>query len=181
VRERWRPIFDGTYEVSDHGLVRRAKPGGSRAVVGHVMTPISGGRSYNGMTYLAVHLTLGSRRWCPRIHHLVAQAFLRPKREGEEINHKDSNKENNYWKNLEWTTRLKNMRHFYRHGRRDTARGERCGAAKLTRQQIVEIRSRYVRNAKSHPDNQVSLAKEFGVTQPVISKIVLRKSWSHVA
>lgn len=53
--------------------------------------------------------------------------------------------------------------------------GERNAAAKLTEAQVIEIRRR-----KAAGESGYSLAKEFGVIQATISKIVLRKTWRHV-
>ena len=52
------------------------------------------------------------------LHRLVALAWLDcpDGYKGMEINHKDGNKSNNHWSNLEWTTRLENMRHAHRSG-----------------------------------------------------------------
>lgn len=56
------------------------------------------------------------------------------------------------------------------------ARGERNAAAKLTPEQVSEIRSRYA----SGSIGQVTLAAEYSVGQTTISEIVLRKSWGHI-
>lgn len=47
-----------------------------------------------------------------KIHILVANHFLPPKPgDGYEINHKDANKQNNRWDNLEWVTKRENVMH----------------------------------------------------------------------
>lgn len=56
-----------------------------------------------------------------------------------------------------------------------TNRGESAGLAKLTEATVLEIRRLY---AEGVP--QIELAPRFGITQGNISKIVLRKSWSHI-
>lgn len=63
-----------------------------------------------------------------------------------------------------------------RHAKRRDARGVKHGRAKLSEQQVQEIR---VRAAGGQSVN--SLAKEFGVTQGVARKVVLRELWKHVA
>lgn len=55
------------------------------------------------------------------------------------------------------------------------ARGERQGSAKLTVDEVREIRTMF-----SDGWTQTALAMEFGVDQTAISAIVLRKTWTHV-
>lgn len=54
--------------------------------------------------------------------------------------------------------------------------GENNSAAKLTVQQVSEIRRRYATGGVT----QVALAEQFGVDQAHISSIVRRKAWAHV-
>lgn len=54
-------------------------------------------------------------------------------------------------------------------------RGEKQGNAKLTDQQVIEIRRRY-----SNGEYGVALAKVFGVSQSLISVIVRREAWTHI-
>lgn len=46
-----------------------------------------------------------------RVHRLIALAFIGPCPEGWQINHKDGNRTNNVLLNLEYCTRVENMRH----------------------------------------------------------------------
>lgn len=52
-------------------------------------------------------------------------------------------------------------------------RGERNGRAKLTAEQVNEIRTRYAAGGVS----QQALGNEYGVTQAVVSAIILGKLW----
>lgn len=52
-------------------------------------------------------------------------------------------------------------------------RGERCGTAKLTSAQVLDIRARA-------GERQANLAEEFGVSQVTISAIILRRIWKHI-
>jgi len=56
-------------------------------------------------------------------------------------------------------------------------RGTLNSSAKLTDKQVYEIRARY----KAGGIKQTELADEFGVTQPMISQIILGKAWSHIS
>jgi hypothetical protein len=52
-------------------------------------------------------------------------------------------------------------------------RGEKNGTAKLTTEQILEIRRR-------SNETQSSLAKEFGVNTQQIGRIIHKKTWAHI-
>ena len=56
------------------------------------------------------------------------------------------------------------------------ARGERNANAKLTSQDVAEIRRRY----QEKEANQYQLAEAFGVSQASIGAIIRRKTWRHV-
>ena len=56
------------------------------------------------------------------------------------------------------------------------ARGESNGGAKLTADNVIEIRSRYAAGGIG----QTALAREFGVDQTAISHLILRKNWKHL-
>lgn len=57
----------------------------------------------------------------------------------------------------------------------DIYKGEQNGRAKLTTENVKEIRRLYETGL-----SQTRLGEMFGVCQTVVSKIVLRKSWEHV-
>lgn len=105
----WKEIkgTNGFYEVSDTGLVRRAKAS-NRTYAGrvHSTTLDDGG-------YKIVVAYLGPKTYkVIRVHRAVATAFLGdPPFDGAQVNHKDGNKQNNNVSNLEWCTRSENRRH----------------------------------------------------------------------
>lgn len=72
-------------------------------------------------------------------------------------------------------TQADNMRDMQAKGRARGARGERHHAAKLTADQAVEIRERVAAG-----ELQKSLAVEYGVSRPTISKVVVGQTWGHV-
>ncbi len=48
-----------------------------------------------------------------RTHRLVAEYFVDGYFEGAVVNHKDGNKLNNHYNNLEWVTQQENIKHYY--------------------------------------------------------------------
>lgn len=63
----------------------------------------------------------GKRPKLEKVHRLVGEAFVEKPQEDIylEINHKDSDRKNNYYQNLEWVTRSQNIQHSYDVGNRN--------------------------------------------------------------
>lgn len=72
-------------------------------------------------------------------------------------------------------THRENMIDAGQKGRVGFVRGEKHYAHKLTEEQVREIRQSY------QPGNGYRLAELFGVTRTMVSKIMLRRNWKHVA
>ncbi len=75
-------------------------------------------------------------------------------------------------------TVLDNTRDMIAKGRQRKAHGQDCGNAKLTDDQVAEIRKRYKRHGGA--DDGVSLGREFGVSYNIIYGVVKRRIWKHV-
>ena len=73
-----------------------------------------------------------------KAHTLVAKAFLGVSKNKPQVNHKDGNKLNNHYLNLEWVTNSENMAHAIKEGLVDN-RGEKSGKAKLKEKTVIEI------------------------------------------
>lgn len=61
-------------------------------------------------------------------------------------------------------------------GRHWTHVGEKCGASRLTEEQVLQIRKLY----QPHVMGAHRLAKKFGVSKPTILRVVHRKNWKHI-
>jgi hypothetical protein len=166
--EQWRPVigYEGLYEVSDLGRIRRAAPDtlGRRSThPGRVLTPIKS-------PYLQVTLSKGSRRTrrTEVVHRLVAAAFLGPRVAGQQINHRDGDKHNPRADNLEYVTNLENAQHAARVGLYQ--RGEDKPNAKLSREAVEEIRT--------STESGAALARRFGVTRGAIYHVRKARNWA---
>lgn len=161
----WRPIpgFEA-YEVNHYGYVRNA------ANRRRLMRFESGKR-------LNVRLTI--RTGHPKgqtfgVGVAVLSAFVGP-RPGPnyDCSHLDGDLWNNHLSNLAWETKSQNTLRKVEHG--TMVRGERHHQAKLTAPQVLEIRRRVAAGA-----TKASLAREFGVSQPAIRHIHVRRNWAHL-
>lgn len=120
---------------------------------------------------------IGKKRWCVRVHTLVALHFVKNNKpdEYDTVNHMDGNKLNNYAGNLEWCTRGENMAHAFRIGLVDK-KGEKSHAAKLKEPQVLEMREKH----QTGQYTQSRLGIEYGITRRHVSDIVNRVCWSHI-
>lgn len=66
--------------------------------------------------YLKVDLYRNGNRTTERVNRLVATAFIPNPENKPDVNHKDGNKLNNHYSNLEWVTKSENMKHAYQTG-----------------------------------------------------------------
>ena len=72
-------------------------------------------------------------------------------------------------------THADNMHDMFDKGRREPARGEQHGHARLTTTDVLAIRSSNAQGTSMH-----RLAKEFGVARSTIQSVVRRNTWTHV-
>lgn len=112
-REIWKPVkgYEGFYEVSSNGRVRSL----DRTVIVHksgkVYRSIRKGRmlkQWRAVGYYHVTLSKDKKIYAPFVHKLVAEAFLENPNGYHTVNHKDENKLNNSYDNLEWCTQVYN-------------------------------------------------------------------------
>lgn len=107
--EIWKDIegYEGMYQVSNMGRVRaldRVKPNsGGQIAKGHILP-----QSDNGHGYRFVSLWKFNKGRRFYVHRLVASAFIPNPNNFPIINHKDENKSNNRYENLEWCTQKYN-------------------------------------------------------------------------
>lgn len=108
------------------------------------------------------------------IHRAVALTYVPNPNNLPQVNHIDGNKLNNNVNNLEWTTNQKNRNHAVKNGLH--AKGEQIKNSKLTEQQVIEIRKKYI--PKKYTMSK--LAKEYGVRETAIYRIINYKRWKHI-
>lgn len=72
----------------------------------------------NPKGYPTVTIRNNGKKRCFEIHRLVAKTFIVNENNKPITNHKDGNKKNNYYKNLEWATYSENIIHAYKNNLR---------------------------------------------------------------
>lgn len=172
--ENWKPVvgYEGLYDVSDQGRVRRSPLTGSynAGQLLHTSKVRSG--------YWRVRLSKGGIAITYMVHGLVAAAFIGPRPEGYEVNHIDGDKANSKLSNLEIVTRSENRMHSMHvlgtiH---KLKRGEENPHARLTANQVRAIRKAYAMGLCG----QTELGRIYGVTGSAIYCIVHNKVWKHL-
>lgn len=164
--------YEDLYEVSNTGHIRsldREVPhyrGGTRLVKGKVLQPVV---HHSG--YVIVTLHRDGKQRTPRIHKLVAEAFLGPCPEGQEVRHKNGIRSDPRLVNLMYGTKKQNSADRRKHG--TDPRGVKNPNSKLTEEQV-----RMIRNSDLP---RVALAEMFGVQVPAIWKIQAGRSWKEIA
>lgn len=115
-QEIWLPVkdFEGIYEISSHGVLKVREriviksPKGYTQIFKRKAKIMS---THLCQGYKRLMLSSGNIRKREFIHRIVGFNFVPGYQPGFVINHLDGDKLNNYYKNLEWTTDVKNAIH----------------------------------------------------------------------
>jgi hypothetical protein len=116
----------------------------------------------------------GSKREAARVHQLIALAFCGPRPSPEHSAlHRNGIAADNRAENVFWGTKAELI--AIQIGKQKHVRGRDHGRVKLTEEQVLEIRTRYVRGASGY-----DLANRYGVSKGNIFHILHRRSWKHL-
>ena len=158
--EQWKNVvgFEGIYEVSNHGNIRSVK-------TNQIKKPTINKKDNRPF----LNLWKNNKQKIMRPHRIVLEAFVGQCPEGMECCHNDGNSFNNHVSNLRWDTHTSNIHDRIKHG--TSNRGERCGTAKLTLEQVNAIRQ----------DTRLQrlIAADYGIAESMISRIKNGKRWQH--
>jgi hypothetical protein len=164
--EEWRVVpLDPGYEASSKGRIRNKK-------TGKLLKPWRAGAGY-------LYVQLWRSRIKTGVHRLVAFAFLgNPPTPRHEVAHNDGDRENNDPANLRWATHAENQADIRKHGTGyyHGWKGENHPTAKLTDQQVIEIR----RSCRGGRVTRKAMASKFGVSRASIDQIVQGRTWKHL-
>lgn len=168
---RWRPIYgyEDRYYISNYGQVISFKQFKAR---------ILKLRHFKGYMGVVLYHPNGKSR-THMIHRLVANAFIgESPSDVHQVNHLDGNKSNNHVKNLEWVTPSENVLHSIKTGLRVPSVGEQHGRAKLTWEQVNQIRSMKRSGCGWKRPTLREIGKQFGVTHTCVFKILNNQRWT---
>ncbi len=117
------------------------------------------------------------------VHRLVADFFCnKPSEQHESVIHKDFNKLNNHWENLQWATMEENIAHQQysphviaeKENRKNIAK-RTAGNYKLTVTRVMLIKKRLLEGRTMR-----QLSRQFKVTETQIARIKKGENWAHV-
>jgi hypothetical protein len=165
--EEWRDVvgYEGLYQASSLGRIRRIAPGRGPTRPGYILKP-----KVAKSDCVHVNLYKGGKERTHQIHRLVAAAFYGSCPEGHEVNHKNGSRLDNRLENLEYVTSHENILHAR------VVLGRSIGSPKLTAEDVREIRRLYAPvefGAKR-------LGRLFGVNSATIRAIIRRKTWKYL-
>lgn len=171
--ETWKdiPEYEGSYQVSDLGRVKSL----TREVVRttSVLTiPEKILKSPPGNHgYPVVNLCKNKKIKQRLVHTLVAEVFIGPCPEGQEVRHRDGVRTHCALSNLIYGTRLQNVQDAQEHGTH--IKGSKVGNSKLVEEDVKEIRRRLAAG-----EGVTAIAKDYPVQYQQISAIRDGTRWA---
>ena len=173
--EVWKDVigYEGIYEVNNLGIIRSVERLDNS---GHKRKSKILGLVADRDGYIKVHLCLQGKARYHFVHRIVATAFIDNPERLPQINHKDENKANNKVENLEWCTAKYNINY----GKRnilvsESLYGEKAHSSKITQKDVDKIRKQY--ESRSKENNMKKLAKQYGISESQVWRIINNKRW----
>ena len=160
----WAKIDEFEYEVSNCGSVRRINS--SKCLKQVFAGP-------KNTKYFRVTLVDAEGKQRKKlVHRLMLESFI-GKEPMLDSCHNDGNTRNNTLSNLRWDTRKNNLADRKIHG--TSYEGTRNPKAKLTEEQVIEIKTRL-----SKEEKVTAIAKDFDVSAGLVSQIKVGRIWNHL-
>lgn len=177
--EEWRPIagWEGLYEVSNRGQVRRILPSGGDARY----RQLRGAKTFSQRRYkpyccIRVGLTRNNQTKLVAIHRLVCAAFHGPQPSPRhQVAHWDGDSLNNAASNLRWATPAENMADNLRLGVLQL--GGRHKGSRLTEDDVREIK----RLLEAKEATGLAISQRYRVSAKTVSSIRRGQTWRWLA
>lgn len=168
--ETWKPVvgYEGWYEVSNQGRVRRMKTITSTKAGRIIGTPNNGG-------YPMVALCKYGKIKFRAIHHLVMESFWGPMEAGKNVDHVNGIKTDNRLENLEYVTAKENSRRAYATGLSNGLKGDRNPMAKISQSQAVKIKTEALADTSRGSLKRIS--NKYGVSTSLVCAIRNGRCW----
>lgn len=119
--------------------------------------------------YPGVQFGKGDTRCSYLVHRLVALSWVPNPDKKPEVHHKDRNKLNYHYSNLQWVTREEHTEHTER------LVGEANQQTTLTEAQVIEICNLLIDGLRN-----IDLARKYNVSKGVIARIKTKRSWNYI-
>lgn len=184
--EVWKNIinYEDYYQVSNFGNVKSLdrivnKPNG----ISYLRKGKPCKQSKSNLGYMTVGFTVNNKKVNKYVHRLVAEAFITNMNNYPQVNHIDCDKTNNRLYNLEWCTNSENHIHATKNGlnklhlHRVAYSGEKNGRSLLTKEQVLEIKQKYI----PYKYSAKKLSKEYNVSESCITHILNNTSWKEIS
>lgn len=179
ITEEWKDIveYQGSYQISNLGRVKslaryvKSRWGKYRLLKERILKS-----SQDKDGYFTIGASFKNKPIHLRIHRLVAKAFVPNPSNKPEVNHKDCNKQNNTYSNLEWVDDYEQAQHAWKMGVCLYPKGSKHGNSKLTEQDIPIILER-IKSGEMIKD----IAKDYNIVATAITRIKKGTRWNHVA
>ena len=161
MEELWEDIKDfPNYQISNSGKVYSKNH--DRILKPNVV--------WSGYKMVRLYNQGWSRDFC--IHRLVADHFVNNPDNKPQVNHKDGDKLNNYFLNLEYVTSSENQIHAIQTGLKKVKSKEEHGNSKLKQIDVDKIRQMYYDGLTLK-----QVAKVFNIHFSTVARIVNKESW----
>lgn len=172
--EIWKPVvgYEGYYSITSLGRVQSHKrptkrKSRSKRIGDFYLSDV------NSLGYRIVTLKVNGTKRTMKIHRMVAMAFIPNPENKPQVNHKNGIKTDNRVENLEWATASENNIHAIRTGL--AAEGSKRRSAKLTKDQVNEIRDHY--KIKQEPVRVI--AKRYGMSRSAMREVLKNKTYKN--
>ncbi|WP_165071964.1 NUMOD4 motif-containing HNH endonuclease [Paludisphaera rhizosphaerae] len=160
--ETWKPIPSAPgYSASSEGQIRNDKSGRLLKQTLRKDGYVHLGLRVDGVTRLVL------------VHRAVAEAFIGPCPERQEVDHHNGNKANNRPDNLSYCTHKTNLR-------RAAARGQLARGAENPRSKLTPDAAREIKAAAISPGDLTRFANKYGVTVTAVRAVRANKTWAWV-
>ena len=185
--EKWMPIvFDGIenaprYDVSNYGRLRSYQSGMPvRQDQSVSLSPYSGtiikGSVIQG--YRSLNIRSDGKTLNRYVHKLVAEHFL-PQQKPDQIFviHLDHDKQNNYYQNLRWVSKVE----MIEHNRDNPNLKNRPTHVRTSNYKLTESKVKIIKKLLRNDKNRLKMiAKQFGITHTQLNRIRSGENWKHV-
>jgi len=174
--ELWKPIplTNNEYDISNFGRMRSWLKKGSMGVISDIPRILKTPLNRNGYPSAVIFLRELNHKKTIRTHRLVAENFIDNPNNMPHVLHKDDDKTNSHYSNLEWGNHLKNMQDAFIRKMIVPAKGEARKKSKLTNSDVEKI---FKLKGK---EGCCFLAKKYGVNHTCISDIWTGRTWNHI-